>query len=238
MSEYTTEIPEEHKRCSKCGEVLPITDFHKNPNMAKGRLHQCKKCVSEACRIHREKNRERINAQKREHYQANRERIRAEQTAKRRANPEYYRERGRKWRAANREHVLEGKRNDYQKHKEKRLATAKLWAERNTEKVKKVAREWKRNNPDKVRAYKHRRRAQKRATSGSFTKTDLQNLFKQQKGDCWWCGCKLESNYHVDHRVPLAKGGTNELGNIVLSCPECNLSKNAKLPGEWNGRLL
>jgi len=45
------------------------------------------------------------------------------------------------------------------------------------------------------------------------------------------CGKKVKENdYHVDHIVPLAKGGEEfELNNLELSCPKCNLKKGAKL---------
>jgi len=35
---------------------------------------------------------------------------------------------------------------------------------------------------------------------------------------------------HVDHIVPLAQGGTNDITNFQALCPKCNLSKGAKMP--------
>jgi 5-methylcytosine-specific restriction endonuclease McrA len=48
----------------------------------------------------------------------------------------------------------------------------------------------------------------------------------------------LAKGYHVDHRVPLSRGDSNDISNIVLACPHCNLSKGAKLPEDFAGRLL
>jgi len=39
-------------------------------------------------------------------------------------------------------------------------------------------------------------------------------------------------NYHVDHKIPLALGGTNDLDNLTIACPPCNLSKGIK---PWRG---
>ncbi len=71
-----------------------------------------------------------------------------------------------------------------------------------------------------------------------FASNELQSLIKLQNGKCWWCGGKLEDDYHIDHRIPLAKGGTNKLNNLCASCPTCNLKKSDRFPWEFNGRLL
>ena len=48
-----------------------------------------------------------------------------------------------------------------------------------------------------------------------------------------YCWTPLTS-YHVDHVVPLSRGGGNGVDNICLACPSCNSSKNNKLLGlEW-----
>lgn len=45
-------------------------------------------------------------------------------------------------------------------------------------------------------------------------------------GDCAYCGIKLGSDWHVDHVVPVSKGGPDSFENYVPSCPSCNVSKN------------
>jgi hypothetical protein len=77
----------------------------------------------------------------------------------------------------------------------------------------------------------------KNGAEGEYTDGDITLQLKTQKGLCWWCGCRLDE-YHIDHRIPLSKGGTHNPGNIVISCPHCNLTKNNKMPWEWIGRLL
>lgn len=42
--------------------------------------------------------------------------------------------------------------------------------------------------------------------------------------------CKIDTGcFHVDHIVPLAKGGTDEMWNLQFLCEQCNLDKGAKL---------
>lgn len=42
---------------------------------------------------------------------------------------------------------------------------------------------------------------------------------------CAMCG-HAGNNLQIDHITPVAKGGTNDLGNLQLLCPPCNLAKS------------
>lgn len=43
---------------------------------------------------------------------------------------------------------------------------------------------------------------------------------------------RLLSTIHLDHIVPLSRGGTNDMSNLRLLCPRCNLSKGSRLDVE------
>lgn len=44
---------------------------------------------------------------------------------------------------------------------------------------------------------------------------------------CQYCGRKAPNvTLHVDHIIPVAKGGSNAAGNLITACEECNLGKN------------
>ena len=47
----------------------------------------------------------------------------------------------------------------------------------------------------------------------------------RQRYLCSSCKCLLPPNYHVDHRVPLALGGTNGLSNLQALCVPCHHQK-------------
>ncbi|MEU6633832.1 HNH endonuclease [Streptomyces parvus] len=49
---------------------------------------------------------------------------------------------------------------------------------------------------------------------------------------CAYCG---ESAEHLDHVMPLSRGGTDTEDNMVPACAKCNLSKGAKTLEEWRG---
>ena len=88
-------------------------------------------------------------------------------------------------------------------------------------------------NPDIIRARSARYRARKLGAEGSYTEGDIKAQYVQQEGKCFWCGVVVRKDYHVDHVVPLARGGTNYPENIVIACVKCNQQKHDKLPHEW-----
>lgn len=48
---------------------------------------------------------------------------------------------------------------------------------------------------------------------------------------CRYCGAGVDdAKLHIDHRMPVAKGGTNDFENLVTACADCNLGKHAFLP--------
>ena len=51
---------------------------------------------------------------------------------------------------------------------------------------------------------------------------------------CQYCGRRIGEpgvRLHVDHRVPVSKGGDNAMSNLVTACEECNLGKSNALLG-------
>jgi len=58
---------------------------------------------------------------------------------------------------------------------------------------------------------------------------------KRDEAVCQYCGIEAQVG-HVDHVVPLSRGGTDTIDNLVWSCRKCNLSKRDKLLDEWEYR--
>lgn len=103
-------------------------------------------------------------------------------------------------------------------------------------------KQWRKENRDTyrhmMRAGAATRKAKKLESGGRCTKSDIEKMEAAQKGRCWWCQ-KPYGRFHVDHRIPLAKGGTSNPNNLVLSCGPCNQRKNARMPWQIdNPRLL
>lgn len=56
-------------------------------------------------------------------------------------------------------------------------------------------------------------------------------IYDRDGGHCRHCNGPVHAHeiWHVDHFIPLAKGGTNDIENLVLSCARCNVEKRDKL---------
>jgi hypothetical protein len=60
-------------------------------------------------------------------------------------------------------------------------------------------------------------------------------VFKKNDGKCFYCDDQLEidAEWHIEHKHPKSKGGTNDLENLVPSCRPCNLKKHNKTAKEF-----
>lgn len=119
------------------------------------------------------------------------------------------------------------------------------WHKDNAERCARITREYRQTERGIVskRVRAHNRRAHKRNAEGTHTTEELYQQLQRQKGKCYYCRVKLgkgHDSWHGDHLVPLSKGGTNYIHNIVIACPTCNMSKGNQLPSEFHkgGRLL
>lgn len=57
---------------------------------------------------------------------------------------------------------------------------------------------------------------------------DLLTILREQQGyRCAYCPRRIIRTFHLDHRIPLSRGGHHFLGNIQFTCSYCNLSKYA-----------
>ena len=70
-------------------------------------------------------------------------------------------------------------------------------------------------------------KAKGKARSG-LTSSQRFEVFKRDGYRCQICGAKADNNrqLEVDHKVPVAKGGSNELSNLWTLCFDCNRGKS------------
>ncbi len=144
------------------------------------------------------------------------------------------------WSAANRERIAETKRTYRAANREHIEEYRRSWRDANSERDAETNRAWRKANPEAQKSKNLRRRARVANAEGTHNAADIQAQYKRQKAHCFYCEAKLGKSYHVDHIVPLSRGGSNWPDNIVCACASCNTSKGDKLLHEWErgGMLL
>jgi len=166
---------------------------------------------------------------------------RLEESRKWRANNlEYARYLSRDWNRRNSEKMKQVNLAYYYRHREEKLIKQRAHRKANREKQNEIKRRWYHKNKEVSRAQAHRKKAKRRAIGGTkpFSADVIKRMMVSQKNKCYWCKKKMNDKWHIDHVWPLSKGGLNNDGNIVITCPPCNLVKKDKLPHESVGVLL
>jgi hypothetical protein len=205
----------------------------------------CSKCRPEKDRQYRLANREKIRKKVDKWVKENRERNTNNK---------------RNWYLSNRDKILKKRSEHYAQHREAMLERQKKYQKRPEvrehklkrqhiyyqeykkrpsvrEQRREYLRKYREEHPEKGKMVHHRRRALENGNGGSYTVEELNQLWHEQRGFCYYCGellyKTLNSVYHIEHKTPLSRGGTNDISNIVLSCAECNLRKGTKTDKEF-----
>ena len=204
------------KTCTKCGAEKPIEMFYARKKSRDGHTSECKECIKAATAAWAAANPERKKASLAAWNAENHDRKIANNYKWNAENPEKFSASKKKWVAANSEKIKN---------------TRDKWRAANKERESATTSAWKASNPDKRRSYDQSRRANKMASGGKLSPGIAKKLFKLQRGKCA-CGCgqPLGDDYHLDHCMPLALGGSNTDDNIQLLTATCNLKKGAKHP--------
>jgi len=207
-------------------------------------------------RAYYEKNKEDILRKAKEYRMENIEAIKESQKRWREENKEKKALNGKAWREKNKVRLKIKSKQYRLKNEEKLKEVSKRYYQANREVIIKKTKENLEKNRDRYlarkRAYNktdfaklsHRNTKMKRRTafnSGDVTTAQINSLLNDAK-NCYWCSTSLKGlTAHIDHYIPISKGGQHTLSNLVVSCPHCNHSKSAKDPIEFAnslGRLL
>lgn len=208
----------------------------------------CCQCDLDRTQEWRERNLQHVLSYSRDYRQENLELCRERERLRRLQNLEEIRERERQERLEKPEQQKARWRRHYLKHRERHLERRRRYCTENPDKVRACRSRWRLENQEKnnarhrryrlenpliVKAQKNRRRARLMAAEGRFTAEHIADLERLQRNRCAMCRCSILKKYHIDHIIPLSKGGSNWPRNLQLLCPTCNTRKHAKDPIEF-----
>lgn len=143
-----------------------------------------------------------------------------------------------KWKQDNKE-----KYNEYSRNLSKMLAQngkkrSRSWEKSNRDRLLAYKAMWRSKNLDKYREYDRKRRASK--LNNGFEKYSEDQVLLKYGSNCHIChktidlnaprrvgtGIGWEQGLHIDHLIPISKGGSDTLENTRPSHAICNLNKS------------
>jgi len=57
-------------------------------------------------------------------------------------------------------------------------------------------------------------------------------VFQRDNYTCTYCGAR-GVKLHCDHKIPISRGGTDDMSNLTTACARCNQSKSTRTHEEW-----
>jgi 5-methylcytosine-specific restriction endonuclease McrA len=118
----------------------------------------------------------------------------------------------------------------YQANKERQYTLHLEWNNRNRAKASGYTTNWQKSRPDLARDSAARYRARKTSRALLVTPKDVRALVARYSGLCAYCDRPYE---HLDHVIPLSRGGWHSIGNLLPACEFCNIQKHSKTITEW-----
>lgn len=199
--------------CRNCKEEKPIDNFCKDKSRKRGHHPYCKDCQREIKGRNRPLN------------------------IKRATN----------WNKKNRERRNKNNRRNYaiknnlfsesflNEHREVICFLRIYLYELSRKKRKDYEKKWRKENKELKRLWSSKRRAlRKEKDDGTVTKESLK---KKNKGNCYICGVSFkdlkDKDIHLEHVIPLSRGGLHSIHNMEFSCKSCNLKKGNKTYDEY-----
>lgn len=163
------------------------------------------------------------------------------------ANKDKLREYQRRWRSKNREKVngwtkawvarnpekrreIDRRNQAKPEVKARRAARMRRWRRENPEREREIMRRWRSANLDTILSLNRAYRARKHGAGGASTVEQIAARVAFYGGCCAYCGGPFE---HLDHVIPISRGGTNWPANFRPACRPCNSSKRNRRLAIW-----
>lgn len=155
------------------------------------------------------------------------------------------------WRKANPDLATAQAHEHYLRNREKRRAQISAWSKAhngqrcdqenarrraNRAHYRDLERQYRKANPEPYRLLVARRRALRANAPGSHTLQEWREKCALFANLCAYCG-RGDVLLARDHKIPLTRGGSDDIANIVPACGSCNSRKGARTDREYLAAL-
>jgi 5-methylcytosine-specific restriction endonuclease McrA len=214
----------ETKKCPTCKEIKDINLFYKNKYRKDGIDSECKICKNKRTTKFRKNHKDLIKSIDKKSYYKNHDK-------KLLSKKKYW--------AKNREKLNEKERNFYQNNKELILERQRIYHLKHKEKRNLSCKKRYEENPMEYILRAKERKISKRTTSDkTITVNSLKLLIENQNYKCVYCSSDLRTtDKHLDHIIPISKGGIHSIKNVQWVCKDCNLSKSDNINDKWKNNI-
>lgn len=161
-----------------------------------------------------------------------------------------------------RKYMKEYNRKYYLANREREIARSKVYNNQNRDVISIREKEYHELHRDRYREHKRKwyrkeyttfegrrryiarnvRRKAMEKEAGVLTESiikaiEQKNVIQYGFLTCEYCKMTIEETYHLEHKTPLSRGGTNRRINLCISCPQCNQSKGILTADEFRKKL-
>lgn len=245
------------KECIKCNQIKDLLNFNNDKRKKDGLSKTCKECYNEYRQIIRKKyveekftppSEEFLNSNYRTCNVCNEQKILASFSKDKRSpsgrsgecvscknaknrefkrnNKEKIKKESLEYKIKNKNKIVEYSRKRYLEKKDHITNVNKKWYFENKEKVRENRRKYAKNNRDKFHIKESIRRARKIENTHELFNPKIHNVYYHMRLRLEKC---LGIKYHIDHILPLAKGGYHHHLNLQVIPSDLNSEKNDNL---------
>lgn len=223
---------DQSKKCKgECGLTLLLDEFSPKVRGLMARYAQCKKCRNSARAGRRQ-------AESRDYYDRHKPTINARNLAYHHRDPLKAQQRKKRYYKANAPALRDYSSRYFADHAEDQLKKQKQKREQNPAKAhalnRRYSKDWRARNPERRRASVKANKAKRAMALGRCAPEQWLAKIEYWAWRCYLCGVDLTSEtLHMEHRIPIARGGTHWPANLAPACESCNLSKGTKTEAEF-----
>lgn len=203
------------KKCTKCGESKPLSEYYGDSRKKDRKQVSCKSCHNKVVLDWALRNKDKLYVANKKYRDSHKEKMR---------------NRWKDWYRTNSKEVINRQKEYYKAHsdkKEDRLKYNINYRKKHLQERREQLRKFFCDNPEKVFEYHNNRRARRLNNGGTITAEEWNDVLNKYGNKCICCG-REDVRLTLDHVVPLFSGGRNSVDNVQPLCRSCNSKKGIR----------